>query len=281
MTDPRQPSVDLLADLDAGLLDPTTAARVRAAAARDPRAAAVLDGLAATRADLGALADPPVPGHVAARWDAALAAEARPPEGAPPGAARGTAAGTGARAGPGGGAVTGIRGPDDHERALRGGPPHGAPRGVRPDGVPHPGRAWRSRQQRRRPVPRRLRPALVATAVLAAAVVGGVLAAPPEPAPLSLDGVDLATAGLSVRGDFDVGELADPARRSGCLRAVAPPEVAPDAPLLGGRDVVLDGRPGVLLLLATGRLGHLHVVVVAPGCGPEGGTLLQAQTIGR
>ena len=30
-------------------------------------------------------------------------------------------------------------------------------------------------------------------------------------------------AGLTVRGDFDVGDLGDPARRAGCLRAVAPP----------------------------------------------------------
>jgi hypothetical protein len=92
--------------------------------------------------------------------------------------------------------------------------------------------------------------------------------------------MDLATAGLAVRGDFDVGDLADPARRAGCLRNVAPPGVSPDAALLGGRDVVLDGRDGVLLLLAAGRLGRLHVVVVEPGCGPDGGVLLDSRTIG-
>jgi hypothetical protein len=56
--------------------------------------------------------------------------------------------------------------------------------------------------------------------------------------------------------------------------------VAPDAPLLGGRDVVLGGRDGVLLLMATGERGRMHIVVVAPGCGPEGGVLLDARTIG-
>jgi hypothetical protein len=56
--------------------------------------------------------------------------------------------------------------------------------------------------------------------------------------------------------------------------------VVPDARLLGGRDVVLGGRDGVLLLLATGVRGRLHIVVVAPGCGPEGGELLDARTIG-
>jgi hypothetical protein len=97
---------------------------------------------------------------------------------------------------------------------------------------------------------------------------------------MSLDGVDLVAAGLTVRGAFEAGDLADPVRRAGCLRAVAPPGVAPDAPLLGGRDVVLRGRDGVLLLLAAGAPGRLHIVVVAPGCGPDGGELLDTRTIG-
>ena len=67
---------ELLADLDAGLLDPERAAEVREAAARDADATAVLAGLAATRAELAGLADPPLPARYAARWDAALAAEA-------------------------------------------------------------------------------------------------------------------------------------------------------------------------------------------------------------
>lgn len=203
---------DLLADLDAGLLDPATAAEVRAAAAGDPDATAALAGLAATRAELGELADPPVPAEYAARWDAALAAEAAEP-----------------------------------------------PR-VRPR--------------------RRVRPALVAAALLAATVVAGLLWTPRDPARMSLDGVDLVAAGLTVRGAFEAGDLADPARRAGCLRAVAPPGVTPDAQLLGGRDVVLGGRDGVLLLLGAGAPGRLHIVVVAPGCGPDGGELLDTRTIG-
>jgi hypothetical protein len=229
MTEPHEratPSADLLADLDAGVLDPATAAEVRAAAARDPDAAAVLAALAGTRAELGKLADPPVPAEYASRWDAALAAQAAAPSSPPPPAGR---------------------------------------------VVPH-----RSRSRRRR-----IRPALVAAAVIAAVGVAGVVMPQREPAPLSLDGVDLAAAGLTVRGDFDVGDLADPARRVGCLRAAEPPGVPPDAALLGGRDVVLDGRDGVLLLLAGGRPGRLHIVVVEPGCGPDRGVLIRAQTIGR
>ncbi|GAA5124019.1 hypothetical protein [Pseudonocardia adelaidensis] len=218
MTEPPERAglpTDLLADLDAGLLDPARAAEVRAAAAEDPGATAVLAALAGTRAELHELADPPVPAGYAARWDAALAAEAA---------------------------------------ALA--PVHSRPR-----------------------LRLRVRPALVAAAVLAAAVVAGALWAPRERAPVSPDGVDLVVAGLAVRGDFDVGDLTDPTRRAGCLRAVAPPGVAPEAPLLGGRDVVLDGRDGVLLLLAGGERGRLHVVVVAPGCGPGGGVLLGTRTI--
>ena len=70
-----RPDVRLLAALDAGLLDEATAREVRAAADADPAARAVLDALAATRAELAALPDPPVPPALAERWSAALAAE--------------------------------------------------------------------------------------------------------------------------------------------------------------------------------------------------------------
>jgi len=68
--------VAALADLDAGLPDEARAARARAEAAADPAAAAVLDALAATRAELAALPTPEVPAAAEARWRAALAAEA-------------------------------------------------------------------------------------------------------------------------------------------------------------------------------------------------------------
>lgn len=76
---PGGPDLELLADLDAGLLEPGHAERVRAAALADPASAAVLDALAATRAELAELPAPPVPTDVAARWAAALDA-APPPE---------------------------------------------------------------------------------------------------------------------------------------------------------------------------------------------------------
>jgi hypothetical protein len=269
--DPAGPPAELpaalLADLDAGLLDSARAAEVRAAAARDPHADAVLGALATTRAELSELADPPVPALYAARWEAALAAEAE--IGRPLSAASDLAAAP-EEAGPV------QQDADDHTAAPR--PLPGT--SDRPDPPTPVAAPSRDPLPQRRPWRRRrIRPALVAAAVLAAAVIGGVLWAPQEPAPPSLDRVDLAAAGLDVRGDFDVGELADPARRAGCLRAAAPPGVSPDALLLGGRDVVVDGRDGVLLLLAGGGPGRLQVVVVEPGCGPDGGVLLGAQTL--
>jgi hypothetical protein len=242
MTDRHEPpelSPHLLADLDAGVLDPVRAAEVRAAAAADPDADAALTALAATRRALRDLADPPVPPEIAARWDAALAAEAGdgPPEaGRPP--PRGTVA---PGIAPGSGSAAAERGA-------------------------HP---------RRRP-----RPALLAAAVLAAVVAGAVFWGPRDPAPPPHERVDLVAEALAARGGFDVGLLVDPTHRAGCLRAAAPPGVPPEAALLGGRDVVLNGRAGVLLLLAGGSPGHLHVVVVDPACGPAGGRLLRALTIG-
>jgi hypothetical protein len=215
----RGPDVELLADLDAGVLDDDRAAQVRATVADEPRAAAVLAALATTRADLAALPEPPVPPEVAARWDAALAAET--------------------------GTVPRLA-------TCRG---------------------------RLRPLP-----ALVAAAVVVAALVAGLLwarpAAPEGSLPLSPGQVDLVTLGRAALGATDAGALADPARRAACLRAAAAGEAAPDAPLLGGRQVEIDGEQAVLLVLGTGELGRFRVVIVDRDCGPEGGRLLGSALVG-
>src|SRR4051812_48996977 len=69
-------SVDLLADLHAGVLDAETEAVLRPRVEADPEARAVLEALDATLADLSSLPPIPMPRDVAARIDAALAAEA-------------------------------------------------------------------------------------------------------------------------------------------------------------------------------------------------------------
>jgi hypothetical protein len=71
-------SVDLIADLHAGVLPPEVAAQLRPRVEADPEAREILEALDATLEDLHALPSIPMPDHVAARIDAALAAEARP-----------------------------------------------------------------------------------------------------------------------------------------------------------------------------------------------------------
>ena len=103
---------------------------------------------------------------------------------------------------------------------------------------------------------RRLRPRVVlALSAAAAAVVAAVVLGAPRPAPpvLTVSRVDLVAVATSAVGVVDVGDLGDPARREACLRAVLPD--AARERLLGGRRVILDGRPGVLLVLATGTRG--------------------------
>jgi hypothetical protein len=227
--------VAALADLDAGLPDEDRAARARAAAAADPEAAAVLDALAATRAELAALPTPEVPAAVAARWTAALAAEAT---------------------------VTRVPVTDARRRDTD--PCGGADAPLSRDLGPRGG-------QRRR-VGRRAWPPLVAAAVLAAVVATGLGALVHRPAP-AVTRVELVALGRAAVGTMDVGDLADPARRATCLRAVAP--AAAEETLLGGRTVVLDGHPGVLLVLATGSTGALRILTVDPTCGgPQGGSLI-------
>ncbi|GAA1267219.1 hypothetical protein [Saccharothrix xinjiangensis] len=73
-------SVDLLADLHAGVLDPRTEAELRPLVAEDPEAREVLAALDATLDDLRDLREAPpipMPREVAERIDAALAREAR------------------------------------------------------------------------------------------------------------------------------------------------------------------------------------------------------------
>ena len=75
--DPLQLTPELLADLQAGLLDDAAAARVRTRARNDPEAARVVAGLDAVRRELAHLgADeqsaPAVPAPVTARVGAAL-----------------------------------------------------------------------------------------------------------------------------------------------------------------------------------------------------------------
>lgn len=225
------PDPALLADLDAGLLDPTHAAQVRAAALADPRAAAVLEALRATRADLAALPAPPVPPGVARQWFAALAA-----------AERGDAA------------------PEDPA-------PHDAARPVIPAAAapPRAGHPWGGQARRhdgsRRP--RARASAVTALLTAAALVVGLVIALVRGPGgAVEVTRVELAAVARSTIGGTDLGPYTEVPRRAACLATAG----HADAPVLGGRRVRLDGAPGVLLVLSTGVLGRFRVLVVDDAC---------------
>ena len=140
--------------------------------------------------------------------------------------------------------------------------------------------AERPRQPAGRPSGRPRRSRVLLAVLAAAAAVAVVVVGAPRPGPpvLTVSRVDLVAVATAAVGTVDVGALADPDRRQACLRAVLPD--AAGLRLLGGRRVVLDGRPGVLLVLATGTRGGLDVVTVDPGCGPAGGTLLARVTVG-
>jgi hypothetical protein len=122
------------------------------------------------------------------------------------------------------------------------------------------------------------RPAVLAAVLLAAvAVVAGLRAR--LDAPPTVERPQLVAQALSAVGVRDTAGLADPTRRTGCLRAVGAPAERPDAPLLGGRRVTFEGQPGVLLVLGTGQRGTFDVLIVDPDCGPAGGRLLAATRV--
>lgn len=197
--------------------------------------------LRATRAELAALPRPSAPPEVVARWMAAVTG---------PGVRDGTRP---------------VGGSDDTRSGSRLG--GGGDRAHPGSGDTRPllGAGARAARRARRAV--RGWPAVAAGLV---AVLVGVLAAlgatdRPAADPVRVARLDLAALGTAAVGVRDVGDLADPQLRAACLAAVG---VAADGPLLGGRRVVLDGRPGVLLVLGSGELGRLRLVVVDPACGP-------------
>jgi hypothetical protein len=246
-----RPDVAALAETDAGLPDAVRAARARAAASEDCDARAVRDALAATRADLAALPTPAVPEAVARRWAAALAAEA---EGAS------------------------QRAPAGEERTEPGSRPPAAEArasGPSPRGVPTRSAA-RPTAPRGRAVGRAVLAAAALTAVVGVGLGGLADRAAPVP---TVTRVELVALGRDAVGTMDVGDLADPARRTACLGTVAP--AALGETLLGGRRVVVDGRPGVLLVLATGTRGSLRVLTVDRSCGADGGTLIAQLVVGE
>lgn len=154
-----------------------------------------------------------------------------------------------------------------------------------------PARAAHRRVAPREPVitpvaRRRLRARWIGAGVLAAAVMGvavsgvmsGVLtgstpragdalgaAAVSPPAPLALSSSDLGGALNHALGARDYGPLSRPDALRRCLDANNVP--VRDEPL-GAREVTLDGRRGVLLVLPTTQTTQFRLLVVGPNCAP-------------
>jgi hypothetical protein len=220
-------TVELLADLQAGLLDNEAAARVRSQVRADPHAAAVLGALnrvrtdvAAVGADPGSAPDPPP--HVTARISAALRS-AKPVSGdaAEPHVhaarphirpARAVAAAAGlcaALSAIGFGTVALLHAPE--------------PVPDTPGDVQHI-----------------------------------TLSTPPMEIPLSRNEI----LGLLDRSP-DYGTLNDTARRASCLTGLGYPA---STPILGAHPVAINARPGVVLVLPGDNPHILAVFAVSPNC---------------
>ncbi|MGH3946795.1 MAG: hypothetical protein ACRDSI_17395 [Pseudonocardiaceae bacterium] len=249
---PPEWSLELLADLHADALTGRVAARLRPRVAPDPQARAVLAALDATVADLAALptrCPTRMPDAVAQRLDAALAVEALAVE---------------------------IPGADRH--------PSPRPAPARPQ-PPHR-RAGPREPEIMLAARRRLRARWIGAGVLAAAVAGvamsgvmtGVMtgeapragdalgaAVVSPPAPLALSGGDISDALNYALEGRDYGPLSRPEALRRCLDANDVP--VRDKPL-GAREVTLDGRRGVILVLPTTQVAQVRLLVVGSDCGP-------------
>jgi hypothetical protein len=250
-------SVDLLADLQAGALDPAAAADLWPQVSADPEAREVLAALEATQADLReyALAPaPPMPAHFAARLDAALAAESQ------------------ARA-------------QVHIPRQASPPPHA---------MQEPGHAQvvsldeaRKRRNRRLGWGAGFLVAAAAAVGIAFAAVpsgdnGPTVAQPPadssaqQSGPLAFKSSELGEQQLNAaRKQNDYGPFSDKQKLTACLAANG---IATKAEPLGGRQVTVDGKPGTLLVLAHGA-GQFRLVVVGPECGPGNPAKLADKTV--
>lgn len=280
---------DLVADLHAGVLDDAAAARLWPLVHADRGASAVLAALDATTADLrglGAGADtgsaptPTVrmPGDVAARLDAALAALG-PRSTTGPGPRLDGPPVTGPQLV--GTRPAGPQRPDPPAPQLRAPAPAGPP-------APTDLAAARARRAGRS---RRWAPA-VGVAAAAVLVVGigvgtlgrssGGVAGTPQAAPLPSGVTDLGSSvsgpqAVAALGATSYGPLDDAATRAACLAANGVPA---GTAVLGASEVVLDGQRGVLLLLPGPVPPRLTALVVGSACGPGTPDTLARQDIG-
>jgi hypothetical protein len=246
-------SVDVLADLHAGVLDDDRAAQLWPVVNADPEAHAILDALDATQADLASLAEapaPPMPAEFAARLDAALAAE--------------------------------VAATFPKQRTA----PAPEPTGTGNAQVVDLAAARRQRNKR-------LGWAAGVLTAAAAAVVAVTVAIPSTsqqngspnvaaPAPsgptVGSDGSGAqALVGKAV-GVRDFGPLGTEDRLDACITAAGlDPKVRPE----GIRPVNVGGKAGVLIILTTGKLAQFRLVAFGADCGPGNPAVLFDKVVGE
>jgi hypothetical protein len=235
-------TVESLSDLQAGLLDDDTAARLRKKVRADPAARQTMDALNRVRRDIAALGGdapsaPDVAPEVVDRVAAALRAE-RPERSRP------RAAHT-------------IR-PDSLPRSAR--VAVGVTGLVAVAVAAWPGTAALIKA----PAPTPSRPTTAEHITVSR---------PPMTIPLS----DQQILAL-LDNDPDFGPLADPQRRTSCLAGLGYPS---DARVLGARPVEIAGRPAIVLVLPADTPGTVTALAVAPNCSAVDTGLLADRIVNR
>ncbi|GAA3997425.1 hypothetical protein GCM10022247_16840 [Allokutzneria multivorans] len=254
-------SVDLLADLHAGVLDGDVAADLRHRVAQDPEARAVLAALDATTADLAALPPLTMPPEVSSRIEAAIQNEVR--------AAM---------------ANVGLQVPAASEAVEQ------APQ----DNVVPIDLARRRRRKQLGWGGGVLAAAAAVFGIAMMTIPGGTTVGTPQAQPgvgssssapgpgdgsMTLKDSDLSSVPPGVVGNNDLGPLSDRARLTACLQANGYPATTA---LLGARQVTLDGKQGVLLILGDPvTVGRQRLLVVGPNCSTSTPDKIAEKTVGR
>jgi hypothetical protein len=234
-------SVDLLADLHAGVLDEDRANELWPRVNAAPEALAIIEALEATTADLASLGSapaPPMPVDVAARIDGALAKQAEEAFGLAP-------------------VVSIDAARRRHNRRI------GWIGGV----VAVAAAA--------------IVAVVVVVPRTASTGGNPVAEPPPvsQQAPLAVrsDHPQAAIGPLS-GGVKDYGPLGGAERLNACLQAAG---FAPTASPIGVRPGTIDGQQAVLVLLTTGKLAQFRLVAFSPSCGTGNAGVLLDKVIGN
>jgi hypothetical protein len=249
-------SLDLLADLHAGVLDQQTADQLRVQVQDDPEAREILAALDATSSDLAALPPLTIPEDVSARIDAALENE--------------------------------VRAWAQQQSPLASATPPADPPAAAGGQVID----FAAAKQRRR---RRytLGAGLVGVAAAAATVIFAILpstdsssneaqpsTSPPALPPLALQGERVQLGGEQLAELLETEQyssaLADPQQLIGCLQANGVNGGKP----LGAREITFNGRPAQLLVLPGGGIGKFRLLAVGSECGPGNPATISDATFG-